>query len=207
MKVILSALFLWHGLFGTAPEELPVTQENFNVLIAQNQALASRVPCIIPIDQFSHTRISSLFAMRRHPVLSKIRHHNGLDIACEKQSILAAGTGVVSRTGYDKGLGNYIKIVHGNGYETTYGHLSQVLPKKGQVVILGGNIGIAGKTGLATGVHLHYEVRFNGRLVNPLDYLLLLYNALKKSCDSCLYKRIRIDESGIYIPQKTFTFH
>ena len=100
--MLLSALFLWHGLFGTAPEELPVTQENFNVLIAQNQALASRVPCIIPIEQFSHTRISSLFAMRPHPVLSKIRHHNGLDIACEKQAILAAGTGVVSRTGMIK---------------------------------------------------------------------------------------------------------
>ena len=180
MKMILSALFLWHGLFGPVPEELPVNQEKFNGLIAKNQALASRVPCIIPIDKLSHARISSLFAMRRHPVLSKIRHHNGLDIACEKQSILAAGTGVVSRTGYDKGLGNYIKIVHGNGYETTYGHLSQVLPKRGQVVILGEKIGIAGKTGLATGVHLHYEVRFNGRLVDPLDYLLLLYNALIK---------------------------
>ena len=131
MKMILSVLFLWYGLFGTVPEESPVTQEKFNVLIAQNQALASRVPCIFPIDQFSHTRISSLFAIRHHPVLSKIRHHNGLDIACEKQAILAAGTGVISRTGYDKGLGNYIKIVHGNGYETTYGHLSQVLPKKG----------------------------------------------------------------------------
>ena len=207
MKVILLTLFLWNCPIGEGSEETAVTQDRFNALMIRNHELASRVPCIIPINKFSHTRISSLFAMRPHPVLSKIRHHNGLDIACEKQAILAAGTGVVSRTGYDKGLGNYIKIVHGNGYETTYGHLSQVLPKKGQVVILGENIGIAGKTGLATGVHLHYEVRFNGRLVNPLDYLLLLYNALKKSCNSCLYKRIRIDESGIYIPQKTFTFH
>jgi murein DD-endopeptidase MepM/ murein hydrolase activator NlpD len=178
MKVILPALFLWTGLFGQVTEDPHVTQYRFNALMAENHALASRVPCIIPIDNFSHTRISSLFALRLHPVLSKIRHHNGLDIACEKQSILAAGTGVVSRTGYDKGLGNYIKIVHGNGYETTYGHLSQVLSEKGQVVILGEKIGVAGKTGLATGIHLHYEVRFNGRLVNPLDYLLLLYNAL-----------------------------
>jgi murein DD-endopeptidase MepM/ murein hydrolase activator NlpD len=180
MKMILPVLFLWNCLFSEGPMEAPVTQARFNALLFQNQTLASRVPCIIPIDQFSYTRISSLFAMRRHPVLSKIRHHNGLDIACEKQPILAAGTGVVSRTGYDKGLGNYIKIVHGNGYETTYGHLSQILPAKGQVVVLGEKIGVAGKTGLATGVHLHYEVRFNGRLVDPLDYLLLLYNALKK---------------------------
>jgi len=180
MKVILLLLFLWKCPVEEGSEETAVTQDRFNALMVHNQALASRVPCIIPIDKFSHTWISSLFTMRRHPVLSKIRHHNGLDIACEKQSILAAGTGVVSRTGYDKGLGNYIKIVHGNGYETTYGHLSQVLSEKGQVIILGEKIGVAGKTGLATGVHLHYEVRFNGRLVDPLDYLLLLYNALKK---------------------------
>lgn len=180
MKMILLLLFLWNCLFGKGPDDTVVTQERFSALMFQNRALASRVPCIIPIDQFSHTRISSLYALRYHPVLSKIRHHNGLDIACEKQSILAAGTGVVSRTGYDKGLGNYIKIIHGNGYETTYGHLSQVFPKKGQIVMLGEKIGVAGETGLATGVHLHYEVRFNGRLVDPLDYLLLLYNALKK---------------------------
>lgn len=180
MKMILISLFLWNCPVGERLEEIAVTQDKFNALMTQNQVLASRIPCIIPIDKFTHTRISSLFAMRRHPVLSKIRHHNGLDIACEQQSILAAGTGVVSRTGYDKGLGNYIKIVHGNGYETTYGHLSKVLLEKGQVVILGEKIGVAGKTGLATGVHLHYEIRFNGRLVDPLDYLLLLYNALKK---------------------------
>lgn len=177
MKVILPTLFLWYCLFGKGPDETVVTQDRFNILLLQNHDLASRVPCIIPIDQFSHTRISSLFALRYHPVLSKIKHHNGLDIACEKQPI-PHGTGVVSRTGYDKGLGNYIKIVHGNGYETTYGHLSQVFQKKGQVVILGEKIGVAGKTGLATGVHLHYEIRFNGQLVNPLDYLLLLYYAL-----------------------------
>lgn len=180
MKVFLPAMFLWNGLFGQVPEATPVTQHRFNALLAENHAQASRGPCIIPIDRFSHTRISSLFALRRHPVLSKIRHHNGLDIACGKQPILAAGTGVVSHTGYDKGLGNFIKIVHGNGYETTYGHLSKVLTEKGHVVMLGEKIGVAGETGLATGVHLHYEVRFNGRLVDPLDYLLLLYNALKE---------------------------
>lgn len=157
-----------------------IDQARFNVLLSENRSLASRVPCIIPIDRFSAARISSLFAMRKHPVLSKIRHHNGLDIACTYQTILAAATGVVSEAGYDNGLGNYVKIIHGNGYETTYGHLSRVFVEKGQVVALCEKIGIAGKTGLATGVHLHYEVRYNGQLENPLAYLLLLYHALEK---------------------------
>lgn len=158
----------------------PMNQERFNALLANNRHSASRVPCVIPIDQFSKAQISSLFAYRKHPILAKIKHHNGLDIACEKQAILAAATGVVSKTGYDKGLGNYIKIIHGNGYETTYGHLSRVFVEKGQVVGLCEKIGVAGKTGLATGVHLHYEIRYNGQLENPLKYLLLLYHALEK---------------------------
>ena len=102
MKVILLTLFLWNCPIGEGSEETAVTQDRFNALMIRNHELASRVPCIIPINKFSHTRISSLFAMRPHPVLSKIRHHNGLDIACEKQAILAAGTGVVSRTGMIK---------------------------------------------------------------------------------------------------------
>jgi len=160
-------------------DNLPINQERFNELLVSNRDLASRVPCVIPIDQFSKAQISSLFAYRKHPILAKIKHHNGLDIACEKQAIIAAATGVVSKTGYDKGLGNYVKIIHGNGYETTYGHLSRVYVEKGQVVKLCEKIGIAGKTGMATGVHLHYEVRYNEQLENPLKYLLLLYHALE----------------------------
>lgn len=172
--------FLLMLFWGFGLDIPPVNQERFNELFVNNRHSASRIPCIIPIDQFSHAQISSLFAFRKHPILTKMKHHNGLDIACEKQAVLAAATGIVSKTGYDRGLGNYIKIIHGNGYETTYGHLSRVFVDKGQVVKLYEKIGVAGKTGMATGVHLHYEVRYNGQLENPLKYLLLLYHALEK---------------------------
>ncbi|MDF7821852.1 M23 family metallopeptidase [Runella sp. MFBS21] len=177
-------LFVWLVAALIGHDNSPINQEQFNELLISNRHLASRVPCVIPIDQFSEAQISSLFAYRKHPILAKIKHHNGLDIACKRQAILAAATGVVSKTGYDKGLGNYIKIIHGNGYETTYGHLSQVFVEKGQVVELCEKIGVAGKTGMATGVHLHYEIRYNGQLENPIKYLLLLYYAIGKRLDN-----------------------
>lgn len=137
---------------------------------------AVRIPCIVPFETYTATQITSLFGGRFHPILHRMRTHNGLDIGCRVQTIVSAARGVVSRTGFDpKGLGNYVKLLHGNGYETTYGHLSEVWVVPGQILDLSQPLGVAGKTGLATGVHLHYEIRKHGRLADPLDYLLLLY--------------------------------
>lgn len=148
-------------------------------ILAESPAQALRIPCIVPFEDYRATQITSLFANRQHPILKKMRHHNGLDIGCEIQPVVATARGVVARTGHDKGLGRFVKIMHGNGYETTYGHLSEVWVQPGQVLDLGETLGVAGQTGLATGVHLHYEIRKDGRLADPLDYLLLLYeNAL-----------------------------
>ncbi|WP_051397891.1 M23 family metallopeptidase [Runella limosa] len=157
-----------------------INQESFNFLIKNNRVEAARVPCIIPIKNFDGTRVSSIYGIRQHPVFKKMRQHHGFDIACGNQPIIAAGTGIVSKTGYSKGLGNFIKVIHGNGYETTYGHLSQVLVRKGDIVKLAQEIGIAGSTGLSTGTHLHYEVRFQGQLQDPIHYLLLLYRVMLK---------------------------
>ncbi len=144
-------------------------------ILASSPAQALRIPCIVPFETYRATQITSLFANRQHPILKKMRHHNGLDIGCEIQPVVATARGVVARTGHDKGLGRFVKIMHGNGYETTYGHLSEVWVQPGQVLDLAEPLGVAGQTGLATGVHLHYEIRKDGRLADPLDYLLLLY--------------------------------
>ena len=98
--------------------------------------------------------------------------HRGIDIARPSNyTIKATDNGVVTFTGWDGTYGNKIVINHNNGYETTYAHLSSITVSVGQVVGQGSKIGIMGSTGNSTGTHLHFEVRKNGSLVNPISVL------------------------------------
>lgn len=100
------------------------------------------------------------------------RQHNGIDIARpSNRSIKAADSGVVAATGPLGGFGNRIVIDHGNGYQTLYAHLASIQVSPGQKVGRGSQIGVMGSTGNSTGVHLHFEVRKNGSLINPLSVL------------------------------------
>ena len=103
------------------------------------------------------------------------RHfHTGIDIgAAPGTPIEAADAGVVSyvNSGWGGGYGNYVLITHGNGYATLYAHLSAIYVSAGQGVQRGESIGAEGSTGLSTGPHLHFEVRYNGAYQNPLSYL------------------------------------
>jgi len=86
--------------------------------------------------------------------------------------IYASAAGVIAtKTGYNGGYGNFISINHGSGWVTYYGHLSQFKVKSGDYVQQGQLIGIMGSTGRSTGTHLHFEIRHNNTLLNPLDYL------------------------------------
>ena len=99
------------------------------------------------------------------------RYHKGIDIT-GKSTIMAADNGVVEFAGYKKGgLGNVVIIDHKNGFKTVYAHLKSIKVKKGQTVEKGEAIGIMGSTGNSTGVHLHFEVYYNGKLKNPMSYL------------------------------------
>lgn len=119
--------------------------------------------------QFS--RISSRFnPSRRHPVLNTIRAHRGVDYAAPVGTpVRAAGDGRVRFVGRQGGYGNVIELEHGSGVVTVYGHLSRFASsmRRGQRVDLGQVIGYVGKTGLATGPHLHYEYRIRGVHKNP----------------------------------------
>jgi murein DD-endopeptidase MepM/ murein hydrolase activator NlpD len=119
--------------------------------------------------QFS--RISSRFnPSRRHPVLNTIRAHRGVDYAAPVGTpVRAAGDGRVRFAGRQGGYGNVIELEHGSGVVTVYGHLSRFASRlhRGQRVDLGQVIGYVGKTGLATGPHLHYEYRVRGAHKNP----------------------------------------
>lgn len=123
----------------------------------------------------SFTRISSKFTGKRwHPVLRRWRSHKGVDYAAPKGThVWATADGTVSIIGRQRGYGKVVYIKHGK-YTTVYGHLSAFKRglKKGRHVRQNEVIGYVGSTGLATGPHLHYEFRINGKHVNPLSHRL-----------------------------------
>jgi murein DD-endopeptidase MepM/ murein hydrolase activator NlpD len=121
-----------------------------------------------PVDG---ARITSLFGMRRHPVLGYTRAHQGVDFGAGTGTpILAAGDGVVKEAGRKGGYGNWLKIGHGGGWDTGYGHISRYAKgiRPGVHVKQGEVVAYVGATGLATGPHLHYEVWLDGQRVNPI---------------------------------------
>ena len=121
-------------------------------------------------------RISSRFNLRRkHPVLNRIRAHKGVDYAAKTGTcIKTTGKGVITYRGRKGGYGRVVIIQHGKSYSTLYAHLSKYRrgQKVGSRVRQGDTIGYVGRSGLATGPHLHYEFRVNGRHRNPLTVRL-----------------------------------
>ena len=117
------------------------------------------------------TRISSKFGMRHHPILGYTRLHKGVDYAAPKGTpIHAAGDGTIVFRGTKHGYGNFVIVKHNGTYSTAYGHMSRFASGEhvGTRVHQGEVIGYVGMTGLATGPHLHYEVRIHGQPENPL---------------------------------------
>ena len=114
-------------------------------------------------------RISSGFGMRRHPILGYGKMHRGVDFAAPTGTpIFAAGDGVVTFRGWSSGYGNFVQIRHNGTYSTAYGHISRFGNiRVGSRVKQGQVIAYVGATGMATGPHLHFEVRQNGAQVNP----------------------------------------
>jgi len=118
----------------------------------------------------SGAHITSGYGMRVSPVLGYSRFHPAIDFAArEGTPIYAAGDGTVTEAGYNDVYGNYIRLSHANGYGTLYGHLSGYASgvRRGAKVKQGSVIGYVGNTGMSTGPHLHYEVTYQGRQINP----------------------------------------
>lgn len=131
------------------------------------------MPAIQPILNKELTKISSYFGIRYDPVYKGIKKmHEGIDFTAPiGTDIYATGDGYVyeienSRRGY----GNMIILDHGFGYKTAYAHLSKIMVHKGQKIKRGEIIGQVGNTGKSVGPHLHYEVRRNGKAINPIHY-------------------------------------
>lgn len=133
------------------------------------KALARKVPIATPVPPEG---VSSPFGARTDPMLGTPAFHPGLDLrATYGTPIHATGDGKVVFAGRDGGYGNMVEIDHGNGLKTRYGHMSKILVTTGQTVREGQVIGKVGSTGRSTGPHLHYEVRVDGRPVDPSVFL------------------------------------
>ncbi|MDO8877428.1 MAG: M23 family metallopeptidase [Pseudolabrys sp.] len=111
------------------------------------------------------------FGIRRHPILGYTKMHTGVDWAAPSGTpIYAAGNGTVEKAGWESGYGKYVLLRHNNGYETAYAHMTAYARgvDEGKRVRQGQVIGFVGSTGLSTGSHVHYEIRVNGRFVDPM---------------------------------------
>ena len=115
--------------------------------------------------------VSSLYGMRVHPRYGYWKMHEGIDLSAPKGTpVYATGNAVVTRSSWQPGYGQLIELNHGFGYKTRYGHLSKRYVSPGDSVTRGQVIGEVGNTGVSSGSHLHYEVRFRDKTVNPIHY-------------------------------------
>lgn len=119
-----------------------------------------------------HGRITSYFGSRTDPISGENGFHRAIDIAVDEgTSVAAAWDGIVTKTGCNSKSGNYLWMVHKNGCETLYCHCSKILVEKGAVIRAGESVALSGDTGYSTGPHLHFAVKKDGEMQDPLDYL------------------------------------
>jgi murein DD-endopeptidase MepM/ murein hydrolase activator NlpD len=151
-----------------------VQQESFKTIAERSAEWRREIdhfPGISPVNV--KFKLGDTFKWRTiHPVLGTSRMHNGQDFEVPYGTeVFATGDGSVIESGYNSGgFGNCIVIDHGYGYQTVYGHLSEIKVTKGQNVKRGDLIGISGNTGITTGPHLHYQVEQFGSHKNPVNF-------------------------------------
>lgn len=133
------------------------------------QAAVAAIPAYMPVKGYRYT---SGFGYRYDPFNGGTAMHAGVDMAgASGEPIYASADGVVQQAGRSGGYGNLVELSHGKGIDTRYAHLSSIAVKPGERVRQGQLIGKMGSTGRSTGTHLHFEIRVDGRAVNPRPFL------------------------------------
>lgn len=166
--------------FNNKDEQLHPTLERLNLALQRMDAL-ERTLIAIPSGKPSTTgMISSSYGYRRDPFTGGSALHSGIDFKGPRGlPILAAAGGKVTHAGWKSGYGKTVEITHGNGLMTRYAHLSKIGVTAGQKIEQGIQLGAMGSTGRSTGTHLHFEVRLNGRAINPRPFLEANSDVLK----------------------------
>ena len=156
--------------------------ERLGLSLARMEALDRSLAGIPQYRPANVEMLTSSFGVRRDPFTGAAAMHSGLDFRGPIGApIYAAAKGRVSFVGQKSGYGNVIEISHGNGLVTRYAHMSRFASRVGQTVAPGDVIGAIGSTGRSTGPHLHFEVRINGRAMNPRPFLEAAPHVLKEA--------------------------
>ncbi|MBB6107842.1 murein DD-endopeptidase MepM/ murein hydrolase activator NlpD [Mucilaginibacter lappiensis] len=125
--------------------------------------------CLVCLP-LKHLHINSDFGFRIHPLTGKYAMHAGVDLKARHDTVYAILDGLVKSTGFDNGLGIYIRLAHGET-ESVYSHLSQIFIANADSVTSGEPIGITGSTGHVTGEHLHFSICYRRKYINPIEFL------------------------------------
>ena len=141
------------------------------ILAKEKEKMLASIPAILPVKLVDLTRMASGYKWRMHPILKIRKFHKGMDFTAPTGTpIYASGNGKVIRSSRSATYGRVVYIDHGYGYTTIYAHMSKIKAKRGQNVKRGDLIGYVGNTGRSVSAHLHYEVRKNGKALNPINF-------------------------------------
>ena len=141
------------------------------ILAKEKEKMLAAIPAILPVKLVDLTRMASGYKWRMHPILKIRKFHKGMDFTAPTGTpIYASGNGKVIRSSRSATYGRVVYIDHGYGYTTIYAHMSKIKAKRGQNVKRGDLIGYVGNTGRSVSAHLHYEVRKNGKALNPINF-------------------------------------
>ncbi|MDP4108440.1 MAG: M23 family metallopeptidase, partial [Bacillota bacterium] len=166
-----------YAKYGSGIPEAPLPEGSILLIKPAQKAenkLAEKTASKLPLKYTAPLKgvVTSAFGDRTDPLTYGDTFHHGIDVGAPKgTAVKAFASGKVTETGISRVYGKYIRIDHGLGYSTFYGHLSKISIKKGKIVKLGQKIGEVGSTGRSTGPHLHFELRFNGNIMNPSVYV------------------------------------
>ncbi|BBG66555.1 peptidase M23B [Hydrogenimonas sp.] len=159
---------------------------NVTLSAAQLALLFSMVPSGAPLPM---NGVTSAFGWRKHPIKGSREFHSGIDLRAKNgRPVWTTANGVVEYAGYHKrsGYGNLVIVDHGFGFKTYYGHLKKVNVRTGDTLIKGDLVGLSGNSGLSTAPHLHYEIRFLTRPLNPYPFL-----KWKRESYSSIFKKVK----------------
>ena len=182
--------------------QLAIESKSLDTLLGlakQKEKMLASIPSIKPVrqDQLQKSMdVLSGFGWRIHPIYKIAKMHEGVDFPARTgTAIQASGDGVVVSAGVHHGLGNCVEIDHGFGYTSVYGHMSKMNVRPGQKVKKGQQIGAVGDTGLSTAPHLHYEIHYKGKPINPISFCYdgLSTQEYQKLCGSAVRSNQSLD--------------
>ncbi|MDA3908893.1 MAG: M23 family metallopeptidase [Sulfurimonas sp.] len=161
-------------LIGIAPVQDMTLQERVSITKLNSEHMATLLQFIPSGSPIEYNGVTSKYGYRIHPTLNRKELHRGLDMKAKmKTPVYATADGIVEYAGLHKrsGFGNLVILQHNYGFRVYFGHLNKIVIKSGQFVKKGDLIAYTGSSGMSSGPHLHYEIRFIGRAVNPFYFV------------------------------------